>query len=59
MKLAYHAKNDNHGWHHVITEPIESPNWHDGDRWAYNFMIENGSLVVTLGFNMWQLVEDK
>lgn len=58
MKLAYHAKNDSHGWHHILTAPIDSPQWHDADRWAYNFMIDNGEQVLTIGWNMYQLVAE-
>jgi hypothetical protein len=59
MKLAYHAKNDNHGWRHIKTAPISCPEWHDADRWAYNFMIDNGEQVLTIGWNMYQLINDK
>ena len=60
MKLAYHYKNDKHGWHHVMTAPIDdlNANWHSGDKWAYEFMLEQGTQVLIMGFNMWQLVND-
>jgi hypothetical protein len=58
MKLAYHSKNDNHGWHHVITASIDAPSWNEYDIWAYNHMMQTGEQVVTLGWNMWQLVND-
>jgi len=59
MKLAYHTKTDTHGWHHVITAPIDAPDWHAQDIWAFNFMIENCKRVLTIGWNMYQLVDEK
>jgi hypothetical protein len=58
MQLAYHAKHSD-GWHHIITAPIDDKKaWNDQDIWAFNFMIDNGTRVVTMGYTMWQLIED-
>ena len=58
-KLAYHYKNDSHGWRHAMTSPINAPDWHDQDRWAYAQMIEQGTTSLVMGWNMWELVQER
>lgn len=58
-KLAYHYKNDSHGWRHVRTSPINAPDWHAQDRWAYAQMVEQGTTSLVMGWNMWELVQER
>jgi hypothetical protein len=60
MLIAYHAKNDNHEWHHVITAPHDDPTWSGNqNQFAINHMLETGVMVLTMGWNMWQIVKSQ
>ena len=58
MIIAYHAKNDKHGWHEVCRHPIDSPAWGKFDLSMIAEMIKNGHEVLTCGWNMYQIVRE-
>jgi hypothetical protein len=58
-KLAYHAKSDAHGWKHIVTTRIDAPEWSDWDRQAYRHMMEQGTTSLVMGWNMWELVQER
>ena len=57
--IAYHAKSEFRGWHEVCRHPADWSGWHDADRAMINELLKHGEQVVTLGWNMYQIVKEK
>ena len=58
--IAYHAKSELRGWHEVCRYPARWEGWHAADRSMIDEILIHGHEVVTLGWNMYQVVrEDK
>jgi hypothetical protein len=57
--IAYHAKNDKVGWHEVLRESADWIGWNTADRSMINHLILSGEFVVTLGWNMYEVVREK
>ena len=55
--IAYHAKNERHGWAEVCRHPADWAGWHDFDRGMIAELFKTGSTVVTIGWNMYQIVK--
>lgn len=56
MKVAYHAKNEREGWRHICTHELHSPAWSKQDQVWIDEMLQNGDQVITIGWNMYQLI---
>jgi len=54
--IAYHAKSELRGWQEVCRHPADWSGWHDTDRMMIQELLEQGEQVVTLGWNMYQVV---
>jgi hypothetical protein len=54
--IAYHAKKDNTGWREVCQHPADWEGWHPFDKGMIKEMLEQGHSVVTIGWNMYQVV---
>ena len=57
--ISYHAKSELRGWHEVCRHPADWGGWHDADRAMINELLQHGEQVVTLGWNMYQIVKEK
>ena len=56
MMIAYHARNDDDGWHEVCRHEHYSNEWNEQDKVWINHMIEHGQSYLTCGWNMWQVI---
>lgn len=56
--IAYHAKNDKHGWTEVCRHRLDSPEWSTHDRMWIDELIQQNEWVLTCGWNMWQIVKE-
>ena len=57
--IAYHAKHELRGWSEVCRYPADWDGWNKMDRNMIDELMNTGSQVVTLGWNMWQIIGDK
>lgn len=57
--VAYHSRTDRDGWSEVCRYPVDSLEWSKQDRVFINEMLTNGHMVLTCGWNMWNIVKDK
>ena len=55
--IAYHAKNELRGWNEVCRYPANWGGWNDTDRGMINHLLQSGDHVVTLGWNMYEIVK--
>jgi len=58
IMIAYHAKNDKHGWREVCRYPADWEGWHSFDRSMIQELIDKGHQVITCGWNMYQIIGD-
>jgi len=59
MYIAYHTKTPKNGWQQLIVAPIYCPTWDaNQDQFAINHMLENGTMTLTMGDSMWQIVKE-
>ena len=56
--IAYHAKNDKHGWAEVCRYPLNSPEWSAQHRVWIDELIQQGEWVLTCGWNMYQVIKE-
>lgn len=56
--IAYHAKSEIRGWNEVCRYPADWEGWHKFDRNMINEMLENGHDVITIGWNMYQVIHE-
>jgi phage portal protein BeeE len=56
--IAYHTKNDHHGWYEVCIHPADWHGWHDFDRSMIDELLREGHTVVTCGWNMYEVVQE-
>jgi len=56
--IAYHAKNDLHGWYEVCRYPADWDGWHKFDQMMIGEMLREGQTVVTCGWNMYQVIPE-
>jgi hypothetical protein len=54
--IAYHVKIEIRGWHEVLRESADWPGWNQTDRNMIDHLICTGDTVVTLGWNMYEVV---
>jgi hypothetical protein len=54
--IAYHAKSESRGWQEICRHPADWQGWNYTDRSMIKELLEQGELVVTLGWNMYQVV---
>jgi len=57
--IAYHARNDKVGWHEVMRERADWSGWNRADRSMIDHLMQTGEIVVTLGWNMYEVVREK
>jgi hypothetical protein len=57
--IAYHDKNEIRGWSEVMREKANWKGWNEIDRSMINHLLHTGECVVMLGWNMYQIIEDK
>ena len=53
--ITMHQKTQSDGWKPVKTLPIDSPLWDDYDQSWIKTLIEHGTMVITIGWTMYQL----
>jgi hypothetical protein len=56
--IAYHARKDNTGWREVCRYPADWEGWHATDKSMIDELLTQGHSVVTLGWNMYQVITD-
>jgi len=56
--IAYHAKHEHRGWSEVMRERADWIGWNKADKSMIDEMLEQGEQVVTLGWNMYQLIKE-
>lgn len=56
--IAYHARTDKKGWAEVCRYPLNSPEWSKQHRAWIDELIKTGDWVLTIGWNMYQIVRD-
>jgi len=56
--IAYHAKTELRGWHEVMRDRADWEGWHSVDRSMIEHLLTTGDSVVTLGWNMYQVILD-
>ena len=56
--IAYHAKNELRGWSEVMRERADWSGWNNADRSMINHLLQTGEYVVTLGWNMYQIIKE-
>ena len=56
--IAYHARKDNTGWREVCRYPADWEGWHAFDRSMIDELLTQGHSVVTIGWNMYQIIMD-
>ena len=57
--IAYHAKSELRGWHEVMRESADWSGWNNIDKGMIDHLMSTGDSVVTLGWNMYQVIIDK
>ena len=55
--IAYHAKSELRGWQEVCRHPADWEGWNYTDRLMIKELLEQGEQVVTIGWNMYEVVE--
>lgn len=55
--IAYHAKSELRGWQEVCRHPADWEGWHYTDRLMIKELLEQGEQVVTIGWNMYEVVK--
>lgn len=55
--IAYHAKSELRGWQEVCRHPADWEGWNHTDRSMIKELLEQGEQVVTIGWNMYEVVE--
>ena len=56
--IAYHKKNELRGWSEVCRYPADWAGWHEADKSMINHLLQTGEYVVTLGWNMYQIIKE-
>lgn len=59
ITIAYHARTDKDGWREICRHPIDSPEWSKLDRSFIADLLMTGDMVLTCGWNMWQIVKSE
>jgi len=57
--IAYHAKSELRGWNEVCRHPADWAGWNYTDKSMIKELLAQGEQVVTLGWNMYQVVPEK
>jgi hypothetical protein len=57
--IAYHAKSELRGWNEVCRHPVDWDGWNDADRSMIQEIFNTGDYVVTLGWSMWELIQER
>ena len=57
--IAYHAKHELRGWSEVCRYPADWVGWNTFDRNMILELLKHGHNVVTCGWNMYQIVNEK
>ena len=57
--IAYHAKSELRGWTEVCRYPADWDGWNDADRSMIQEIFNTGDHVVTLGWSMWELIQER
>jgi hypothetical protein len=57
--IAFHIKTETSGWKEVFRHSFDWLGWDKHDRSMIEHLLNNGSDVVTIGWNMYQLVKEK
>lgn len=57
--IAYHAKSELRGWQEVCRHPADWEGWNYTDRLMIKELLEQGEQVVTIGWNMYEVVKTK
>jgi hypothetical protein len=53
--ITMHQKTQAEGWKEVKTLPIDSPLWDSHDQSWIKTLIDHGTMVITIGYTMYQL----
>lgn len=53
--ITMHQKTQAEGWKPVKTLPIDSPLWDSHDQSWIKTLIDHGTMVITIGYTMYQL----
>ena len=56
--IAYHAKSERRGWSEVLRERADWTGWNTADKSMIDYLLQSGQYVVTLGWNMYQIVKE-
>jgi len=54
--IAYHSRKDNTGWREECRQPADWDGWHPFDKGMIEELLKTGDQVVTIGWNMYQVV---
>jgi hypothetical protein len=54
--IAYHSRKDNTGWREECRQYADWDGWHPCDKSMIDELLKTGDLVLTLGWNMYQVV---
>ena len=54
--IAYHSRKDNTGWREECRQPADWSGWHAFDKGMIEELLKTGDQVVTIGWNMYQIV---
>jgi len=56
--IAYHAKHELRGWSEVCRYPADWEGWNNVDKSMIKELLNNSDHVVTLGWNMYQIINE-
>ena len=57
--IAYHSRKDNTGWREECRQPADWSGWHAFDKGMIEWLLNSDNLVVTIGWNMYQIVREQ
>ena len=57
--IAYHSRKDNTGWREECRQPADWLGWHAFDKSMIEELLKTGDQVVTIGWNMYQIVREE
>ena len=57
--IAYHSRKDNTGWREECRHPADWEGWHEFDKGMIEWLLNSDDLVVTIGWNMYQIVREQ
>ena len=57
--IAYHMKTERNGWQEVYRHSFDWLGWTHSERNMIEQMLTNGDYVITIGWDMYQLIKEK